>query len=165
MFLCSYERGRADASRPWFRLCSYFSSEMKSSFDTCHDTKRTFRPITGGSWKQNKTKLMCFQTPGASWDMKRTMRHYSFVGIFSLVFYISGCLAAYEHETETPDWRMRLKTIRNGIHRIDTYLNAALDLFGGDDGLCQYRCSDGEVNVHSIDACQHVNQQQLCAAI
>lgn len=100
---------------------------------------------------------MCFQTPGGSWDMKRTMHYYSLVGVFSLVFYISGCLAAYEHETETPDWRMRLKTIRNGIHKIDTYLNAALDLFGGDDGLCQYRCSDGEVNVHSVDTCNHAN--------
>lgn len=39
---------------------------------------------------------------------------------------------------------MTLKTIRNGIHKIDTYLNAALDLFGGDDGLCHFRCSDGE---------------------
>lgn len=81
--------------------------------------------------------------------MKRTMRHCSVVGLFSLAFYLTRCSAAYEHETETPDWRMRLKTIRNGIHKIDTYLNAALDLFGGDDGLCQYRCSDGEVNVIS----------------
>lgn len=58
-----------------------------------------------------------------------------------------GCLlyvSANEPEPETPDWRMTLKTIRNGIHKIDTYLNAALDLFGGDDGLCHYKCSDGE---------------------
>lgn len=40
---------------------------------------------------------------------------------------------------------MTLKTIRNGIHKIDKYLNAALDLFGGDDGLCHYKCSDGKV--------------------
>lgn len=53
-------------------------------------------------------------------------------------------MCAYKHESETPDWRMTLKTIRNGIHKIDTYLNVALDLFGGDDGLCHYRCSDGE---------------------
>ncbi|MEQ2185671.1 hypothetical protein GOODEAATRI_020707, partial [Goodea atripinnis] len=38
---------------------------------------------------------------------------------------------------------MTLRTIRNGIHKIDTYLNVALDLFGGYDGLCRYRCSDG----------------------
>lgn len=44
----------------------------------------------------------------------------------------------------TPDWRMTLKTIRNGVHKIDVYLNAALDLLGGEDGLCQYKCSDGE---------------------
>lgn len=64
-----------------------------------------------------------------------------------LCLYSCGCLpraSACKHEPETPDWRMTLKTIRNGIHRIDTYLNAALDLFGGDDGLCHYRCSDGE---------------------
>lgn len=45
---------------------------------------------------------------------------------------------------QTPDWRMTLKTIRNGVHKIDMYLNAALDLLGGEDGLCQYKCSDGE---------------------
>lgn len=66
----------------------------------------------------------------------------SVVGVFflALLRYVAPC----KHEPETPDWRMTLKTIRNGIHRIDTYLNAALDLFGGDDGLCHYRCSDGE---------------------
>lgn len=52
-------------------------------------------------------------------------------------------VSAFEKEPETPDWRMTLKTIRNGIHKIDSVLNAALDLFGGDDGLCHYRCSDG----------------------
>lgn len=55
------------------------------------------------------------------------------------------CVGAVPREPETPDWRMTLKTIRNGIHKIDTYLNAALDLFGGDDGLCHYRCSDGNM--------------------
>jgi hypothetical protein len=41
---------------------------------------------------------------------------------------------------------MTLKTIRNGIHNIDKYLNVALDLFGGQDGLCHYECSDGKVS-------------------
>uniref|UniRef100_A0A8C7XXS3 Phospholipase A2, group XIIA n=1 Tax=Oryzias sinensis TaxID=183150 RepID=A0A8C7XXS3_9TELE len=64
--------------------------------------------------------------------------------LFSLLLcgrfaFVSAC----KQEPETPDWRMTLKTIRNGIHKIDTYLNAALDLFGGDDGLCHYKCSDG----------------------
>ncbi|XP_028661773.1 group XIIA secretory phospholipase A2 [Erpetoichthys calabaricus] len=55
-----------------------------------------------------------------------------------------SCLAADSHqEPETPDWRMTLKTIRNGVHRIDMYLNAALELFGGEDGLCHYKCMDG----------------------
>lgn len=52
-------------------------------------------------------------------------------------------------EPQTPDWRMTLKTIRNGVHKIDTYLNAALDLLGGEDGLCQYKCSDGNADVLS----------------
>ncbi|XP_026854642.1 group XIIA secretory phospholipase A2 [Electrophorus electricus] len=58
-----------------------------------------------------------------------------------------GCLIARAlegpFEPETPDWRETLKTIRNGIHKIDTYLNYALDLVGGSDGLCRYKCSDG----------------------
>lgn len=49
-----------------------------------------------------------------------------------------------QEEAQTTDWRDTLKTIRNGVHKIDTYLNAALDLLGGEDGLCQYKCSDGE---------------------
>ncbi|KAG7260982.1 hypothetical protein CRUP_016929 [Coryphaenoides rupestris] len=60
-------------------------------------------------------------------------------------------------EAETPDWRTTLKTIRNGIHRIDTYLNAALDLFGGYDGLCQYKCTDG---IPSMTKC--CNQHDRC---
>lgn len=49
-----------------------------------------------------------------------------------------------QEPAQPPDWRATLKTIRNGVHRIDTYLNAALDLLGGEDGLCQFKCSDGE---------------------
>ncbi|XP_074849556.1 caspase-6-like isoform X4 [Carettochelys insculpta] len=52
-------------------------------------------------------------------------------------------LAQGQQEPHTPDWRMTLKTIRNGVHKIDMYLNAALDLLGGEDGLCLYKCSDG----------------------
>uniref|UniRef100_A0AAR2IJP0 Group XIIA secretory phospholipase A2 n=1 Tax=Pygocentrus nattereri TaxID=42514 RepID=A0AAR2IJP0_PYGNA len=59
---------------------------------------------------------------------------------YDLCFMTSGF---EEFEPETPDWRKTLKTIRNGIHKIDTYLNYALDLIGGSDGLCQYKCSDG----------------------
>lgn len=51
-----------------------------------------------------------------------------------------------QEQDQTTDWRATLKTIRNGIHKIDTYLNAALDLLGGEDGLCQYKCSDGEAH-------------------
>lgn len=38
---------------------------------------------------------------------------------------------------------MTLKRIRNGVHKIDMYLNAALDLLGGEDGLCRFKCRDG----------------------
>ncbi|XP_075400049.1 group XIIA secretory phospholipase A2 isoform X2 [Tenrec ecaudatus] len=48
-----------------------------------------------------------------------------------------------QEDAQSTDWRATLKTIRNGVHKIDTYLNAALDLLGGEDGLCQYKCSDG----------------------
>lgn len=48
-----------------------------------------------------------------------------------------------QFEPETPDWRQTLKNIRNGIHKFDTYLNYALDLIGGSDGQCQFKCSDG----------------------
>lgn len=72
--------------------------------------------------------------------------HHSSYVFLLLLFCCRGfCyVSAWDKEPETPDWRTTLKTIRNGIHRIDTYLNAALDLFGGDDGLCRYRCSDGK---------------------
>ncbi|KAJ7396920.1 caspase 6 [Pitangus sulphuratus] len=59
---------------------------------------------------------------------------------------VAGCAwrpARGQEAPQTPDWRMTLKTIRNGVHKIDVYLNAALDLLGGEDGLCQYKCSDG----------------------
>lgn len=72
---------------------------------------------------------------------------HSYTCVLLLVLCSGGCfphVSACEREPETPDWRMTLRTIRNGIHKIDTYLNAALDLFGGDDGLCHYRCSDGK---------------------
>lgn len=52
--------------------------------------------------------------------------------------------AASQEAPRTPDWRLTLKTIRNGVHKIDVYLNAALELLGGEDGLCHYKCSDGE---------------------
>ncbi|XP_062850817.1 group XIIA secretory phospholipase A2 [Trichomycterus rosablanca] len=55
----------------------------------------------------------------------------------------TGVPEDHQFEPETPDWRKTLKSIRNGIHKIDTYLNYALDLIGGSDGLCQFKCSDG----------------------
>ncbi|XP_032640525.1 caspase-6 isoform X4 [Chelonoidis abingdonii] len=60
-----------------------------------------------------------------------------------LLLLACGLLGPCQQEPQTPDWRMTLKTIRNGVHKIDMYLNAALDLLGGEDGLCLYKCSDG----------------------
>ncbi|XP_034627321.1 group XIIA secretory phospholipase A2 isoform X3 [Trachemys scripta elegans] len=60
-----------------------------------------------------------------------------------LLLLACGLLGQCQQEPQTPDWRMTLKTIRNGVHKIDMYLNAALDLLGGEDGLCLYKCSDG----------------------
>ncbi|XP_038843947.1 group XIIA secretory phospholipase A2-like [Salvelinus namaycush] len=75
------------------------------------------------------------------------MHHNSCIPVFLvglLSFYgFLRCVSSCSKEPETPDWRMTLKTIRNGIHNIDKYLNVALDLFGGRDGLCLYECSDG----------------------
>lgn len=62
---------------------------------------------------------------------------------FVLLLLLSAALRCQE-QAQTTDWRATLKTIRNGVHKIDTYLNAALDLLGGEDGLCQYKCNDGE---------------------
>lgn len=60
-----------------------------------------------------------------------------------LLLVLTAALRCQE-QAQSTDWRATLKTIRNGVHKIDTYLNAALDLLGGEDGLCQYKCSDGE---------------------
>ncbi|XP_006727261.1 group XIIA secretory phospholipase A2 [Neomonachus schauinslandi] len=59
-----------------------------------------------------------------------------------LLLFLPAALRCQE-QAQTTDWRATLKTIRNGVHKIDTYLNAALDLLGGEDGLCQYKCNDG----------------------
>lgn len=48
-----------------------------------------------------------------------------------------------ERDPEPPDWRKTLKSIQNGIHRIDKYINLALDMIGGSDGQCRFKCSDG----------------------
>lgn len=92
---------------------------------TCHDSGRSDRTSAG------------MMGPGALLSVPVLLLGLLCCGLFPDV---SAC----EKEPETPDWRMTLRTIRNGIHKIDTYLNVALDLFGGDDGLCRYTCSDGE---------------------
>ncbi|KAF3821428.1 hypothetical protein GH733_009470 [Mirounga leonina] len=48
-----------------------------------------------------------------------------------------------QEQAQTTDWRATLKTIRNYVPKLDTYLNATLDFLGGEDGLCQYKCNDG----------------------
>ena len=84
------------------------------------------------------------------------MRYRDLMGVFGLFFcgsilHVGTC----KQEPETPDWRKTLKTIRNGVHKIDTYLNMALDLFGGYDGLCQYKCTDGKLSfLYSLAYCK-----------
>ncbi|KAF3823474.1 hypothetical protein GH733_010910 [Mirounga leonina] len=55
--------------------------------------------------------------------------------VLVLLLFLPTALRCQE-QVQTTDWWATLKTIRNGIHKIDTYLNAALDLLGGEDGLC-----------------------------
>jgi len=80
------------------------------------------------------------------------MRSRVLIWVFGVLFCCGECWC--QAEPETPDWRTTLKTIRNGIHKIDTYLNAALDLFGGYDGLCQYQCTDGKLS--PCPCCGHI---------
>lgn len=67
--------------------------------------------------------------------------------LLAVLYSVLLAVTSREHQShqqpETPDWRMTLKTIRNGVHKIDMYLNAALDLLGGEDGLCHHKCRDG----------------------
>ncbi|KAK2084905.1 hypothetical protein P7K49_036205 [Saguinus oedipus] len=63
--------------------------------------------------------------------------------VLILLLLLTASVVRCQEQAQTTDWRATLKTIRNGVHKIDTYLNAAADLLGGEDGLCQYDCSDG----------------------
>lgn len=76
-----------------------------------------------------------------------------------LLLVLTAALRCQE-EAQSTDWRTTLKTIRNGVHKIDTYLNAALDLLGGEDGLCQYRCSDGEGPASRAAGAQGVGRER-----
>ncbi|GAB5570571.1 group XIIA secretory phospholipase A2 isoform X4 [Prionailurus iriomotensis] len=71
-----------------------------------------------------------------------------------LLLFLPAALRCQE-QAQTTDWRATLKTIRNGVHKIDTYLNAALDLLGGEDGLCQYKCND-ELQKINYDLCTDI---------
>ncbi|KTF74925.1 hypothetical protein cypCar_00038530 [Cyprinus carpio] len=49
----------------------------------------------------------------------------------------------FTEEIKPPDWRKTIKSIRNGLHKIDKYLNVVLDLIGGSDGRCTFKCNHG----------------------
>lgn len=49
----------------------------------------------------------------------------------------------FTEEIKPPDWKKTLKSVRNGLHEIDKYLNVVLDLIGGSDGRCVFKCNDG----------------------
>ncbi|XP_016312490.1 group XIIA secretory phospholipase A2-like isoform X1 [Sinocyclocheilus anshuiensis] len=51
----------------------------------------------------------------------------------------------FTEDIKPPDWRKTLKSIRNGVHKIDKYLNMALDFIGGSDGRCIFKCNDGKL--------------------
>lgn len=70
----------------------------------------------------------------------------------ALLFLLLTAAFRCQEQAQPTDWRATLKTIRNGVHKIDTYLNAALDLLGGEDGLCQYKCNDGEGDPRTCEA-------------
>uniref|UniRef100_A0A8C8Z4I5 Group XIIA secretory phospholipase A2 n=1 Tax=Prolemur simus TaxID=1328070 RepID=A0A8C8Z4I5_PROSS len=55
-----------------------------------------------------------------------------------LLALLAAAAAGCEEQAGTADWRATLKTIRNGVHRIDAYLNAALDLLGGSKPFPRY---------------------------
>lgn len=115
------------------------SNEMKIRSDTWDDA--------WAFWGLREPKLNQRAAGRCQPPLTWTMHPTCYMRVVLLALGSCRCLlyvSANEPEPETPDWRMTLKTIRNGIHKIDTYLNAALDLFGGDDGLCHYKCSDGE---------------------
>uniref|UniRef100_A0A8I3W5X5 PLA2G12A n=1 Tax=Callithrix jacchus TaxID=9483 RepID=A0A8I3W5X5_CALJA len=61
-----------------------------------------------------------------------------------LLLLLMAAVVRCQEQAQTTDWRATLKTIRNDVHKIHKYLNAALDLLGGKDGLCQYECSDAD---------------------
>ncbi|XP_026070707.1 group XIIA secretory phospholipase A2 [Carassius auratus] len=53
----------------------------------------------------------------------------------------------FTEEIKPPDWRKTFKSIRNGIHNIDKYLNMAMDFIGGSDGRCIFKCNEGYTQV------------------
>ncbi|XP_037992008.1 group XIIA secretory phospholipase A2 [Motacilla alba alba] len=90
-----------------------------------------------GGWRRRRRRLS---------GLGMAPARLSLLPLLLLVVVVAACgwrPARGQEAPQTPDWRMTLKTIRNGVHKIDMYLNAALDLLGGEDGLCQYKCSDG----------------------
>lgn len=54
-------------------------------------------------------------------------------------------------QDQTLDWRATLKTIRKGIHKIDTYLHTTLDLLGGEDGSASTNAATGQSLFHATD--------------
>ncbi|KAB0406048.1 hypothetical protein E2I00_012160, partial [Balaenoptera physalus] len=61
-----------------------------------------------------------------------------------LLFLPSGPLGrGCQEQAQATDWRSTLQANRKGVHKIDKCLNAVLDLLGGEDWLCQCKCSAG----------------------
>eukprot|EP00069_Balaena_mysticetus_P005516 bmy_04818T0 len=60
----------------------------------------------------------------------------------SLLFLLTTTFRCQE-QAQTTDWRSTLQANRKGVHKIDKCLSAVLDLLGGEDWLCQCKCSAG----------------------
>lgn len=49
----------------------------------------------------------------------------------------------FTEEIKPPDWKKTLKSVRDGLHELNKFLNMASDLIGGSDGRCIFKCNDG----------------------
>nr|XP_058138333.1 group XIIA secretory phospholipase A2-like [Dasypus novemcinctus] len=60
----------------------------------------------------------------------------------SLTLLLLAATLSCKGQAQNTDLRVTLKIIRKDVHKIDTSLNAALDLLGVEDRLCPFKCSD-----------------------
>lgn len=106
-------------SRDWFGLPlkGYCSIPVAASLQ---DIKQIWYPTRHQEHLEKKTENNVLL------DAKTLPRHeklYAWLEFFCFPYVCLQFVAAYEHEPESPDWRMTLKTIQNSIYKTGTYLN------------------------------------------